>query len=96
MPFGNHSFSGTVSPILSIVHSRAYYSSRLIGAIDDDSEIAAEFAGFYKGLQAAGAAVAYRTNMLDGKSLSDMVISWSMLLSALAIAGPMILFKIRK
>ncbi|KAI9744327.1 MAG: hypothetical protein M1818_002479 [Claussenomyces sp. TS43310] len=71
------------------------YMLRLLGAIGDGSKVSAEFAGFYKGIQAAGAAVAFRTNMLQNESLTDLIVSWSMLLAALVFAGPVILFRIK-
>lgn len=68
---------------------------RLIGAIGDESEVAAGLTGFYKGLQSAGAAVAFRTNMLRNESLTDLVIVFAMLMASLIIAAPVILLKIR-
>jgi len=68
---------------------------RLLGAIGGEGEVAAELAGFYKGLQAAGAAVAFRSNMLQNESFTDLLVVWSMLLAALVAAAPTILFSIR-
>lgn len=68
---------------------------RLIGAIGDESEVAAGLTGFYKGLQAAGAAIAFRTNMLRNESFTDLIIVFAMLMASLFIAAPIILMKIR-
>lgn len=68
---------------------------RLLGAIGGQSEVAPDLAGFYKGLQAAGAAAAFRTNMLQNEPLTDLIVVWSMLLAALVVAAPVVLFGIR-
>lgn len=68
---------------------------RLLGCIGGGSESAAELAGFYKGLQAAGAAVAFRLNIEHSPLMTDLLVSWGMLLGSLVVAAPVIFRKIK-
>ncbi|KAF1934971.1 MFS general substrate transporter [Clathrospora elynae] len=66
-----------------------------MGAISNNSRKLANFAGFYKGIQSAGAAIVFR---LDGykRPYMDMFLSsWILLAGSLVIALPVMLLKIK-
>lgn len=66
-----------------------------MGAITNNSRKLANFAGFYKGIQSAGAAIIWR---LDGKKVPYMnlfVSCWVLLASSLVIALPVMMLKIK-
>ncbi|TAQ86480.1 hypothetical protein B7494_g5192 [Chlorociboria aeruginascens] len=66
----------------------------LLGAISKDIRNAADLAGFYKGIQSAGAAVAFRINIWHNSFMADFLVCWIMLLGSLAVAAPVIFTKI--
>lgn len=66
-----------------------------MGALSNSGRKAANLAGFYKGIQSAGAAIFWR---LDGQKVEFNTIfgaTWGILSAALLIASPVILFKIK-
>lgn len=66
-----------------------------MGALSNSSRKAANLAGFYKGIQSAGAAIFWR---LDGlKKPYDTVFgaTWGLLAGALVVAAPLIFLKIK-
>ena len=68
-----------------------------MGAITNNGRKAANFTGFYKGIQSAGAAIIWR---LDGLSnpppyLNIFASSWALLAGGLVIALPVVLMKIK-
>lgn len=50
----------------------------IIGALADDSEILSRYVGFYKGVQSAGAAVAWQVDTHKVPLLSQMIVNWSL------------------
>lgn len=50
----------------------------VIGALADDSEILSRFSGFYKGMQSAGAAVAWQVDTKKVPLLSQLIVNWSL------------------
>ena len=68
-----------------------------MGAITNNSRKLANFAGFYKGIQSAGAAIIWRLDGLD-KAPSYMAIfasCWILLAGSLVIALPVMIVKIK-
>ncbi len=66
-----------------------------MGAISNNSRKLANFAGFYKGIQSAGAAIMWS---LDGYKIPYMNIflsCWILLAGSLVVALPVILLKIK-
>ena len=68
-----------------------------MGAISNNSRKLANFAGFYKGIQSAGAAIIWR---LDGLSsappyMNLFVSCWVLLAGSLVIALPLVILKIK-
>ncbi|XP_068650078.1 UNC93-like protein 1 [Aristolochia californica] len=48
----------------------------VIGALADDSETLSRYSGFYKGVQSAGAAVAWQVDSHNTSLLSQLIINW--------------------
>ena len=66
-----------------------------MGAMTNNSRVLANYAGFYKGIQSAGAAIIWH---LDGEGLpymNEFASSWGLLAGSLVIALPVMIFKIR-
>lgn len=49
-----------------------------IGALADDSQTLSRYSGFYKGVQSAGAAVAWQTDRHNVSLLGELIINWSL------------------
>lgn len=65
-----------------------------MGALTNNGRKLANFAGFYKGIQSAGAAIVYRIDALKTPFMSMFASSWGLLAGALLIAAPLIFTKI--
>ncbi|OWM75499.1 UNC93-like protein 1 [Punica granatum] len=50
----------------------------VIGALADDSETLSRYSGFYKGVQSAGAAVAWQVDTHKVSFLNQLIINWSL------------------
>ncbi|GAA0157825.1 hypothetical protein LIER_38524 [Lithospermum erythrorhizon] len=50
----------------------------IIGALADDSEILSRYSGFYKGVQSAGAAVAWQVDTQNAPFLNQLIANWSL------------------
>ncbi|CAA2971212.1 UNC93 1 [Olea europaea subsp. europaea] len=48
----------------------------VIGSLADDSEILSRYTGFYKGVQSAGAAVAWQIDVHNVPFLNELIVSW--------------------
>lgn len=55
----------------------------------------ANFAGFYKGIQSAGAAICFRIDALKTPFMNIFAASWGLLGGSLLIAAPLVWTKIR-
>lgn len=60
----------------------------LMGALTNSSSKLAYFAGMYKGLQSAGAAVMYRLDSLEKPYMTLLLSNWVLLPASLVIAFP--------
>ncbi|ORX90579.1 MFS general substrate transporter [Basidiobolus meristosporus CBS 931.73] len=54
------------------------YAYWLMGALSNDSTVLARYAGFYKGLQSAGGAIAWRIDAVNTAFLTQLIISWAL------------------
>lgn len=66
-----------------------------MGALSNSGRRSANYVGFYKGIQSAGAAV---VNNLDARKLSykkEFISNWVLLSISLVVAAPVIFLKIR-
>ncbi|KAL1308638.1 hypothetical protein HN51_050629 [Arachis hypogaea] len=57
----------------AIFQSMVYW---VIGALADDSEILSRYTGFYKGIQSAGAAVAWQVDTHKVSPMSQLIVNW--------------------
>jgi hypothetical protein len=65
-----------------------------MGALTNNGRKLANFAGFYKGIQSAGAAIIYRIDALGAPYMNEFASSWGLLAGSLLIASPLIFMKI--
>ncbi|EFE36170.1 DUF895 domain membrane protein [Trichophyton benhamiae CBS 112371] len=66
-----------------------------MGALTNNSRKLANFAGFYKGIQSAGAAIAWRIDSLGVSYRAMFISNWALLASSLIIAAPVVWKKIK-
>ena len=66
-----------------------------MGAITNNSRKLANFAGFYKGIQSAGAAIMWRLDGLGTPYMSLFASCWALLAGSLVIALPVMMLKIK-
>jgi hypothetical protein len=66
-----------------------------MGAISNNSRKLANFAGFYKGIQSAGAAIAWRLDWLKIPYMNFFASCWVLLAGSLVIALPVMILKIQ-
>ena len=68
-----------------------------MGAMTNDSRKLANFAGFYKGIQSAGAAIIWRLDGLDSPPpyMNLFASCWALLAGSLLIAAPVMYWKIK-
>jgi MFS family permease len=65
-----------------------------MGSLTNNSRKLANFAGFYKGIQSAGAAIVYGLDNAGISYMSMLASNWGLLAGSLVIAAPVILFKV--
>ena len=65
-----------------------------MGALTNNGRKLANFAGFYKGIQSAGAAIIYRIDALGTPFMNEFASSWALLAGSLVIAAPLIWMKV--
>lgn len=66
-----------------------------IGALTNNGRKLANFAGFYKGIQSAGQAVAFRIDALGVPFMDEFASNWGLLAGSLLLAAPVIWLKVR-
>lgn len=65
-----------------------------MGAMTNNGRKLANFAGFYKGIQSAGAAIIYRIDALHAPFMNEFASCWALLAGSLLLAAPLIWLKI--
>jgi len=65
-----------------------------MGALTNNGRKLANFAGFYKGIQSAGAAITWRLDDLHIPFMNMFASNWGLLAGSLVIALPVILWKV--
>lgn len=68
---------------------------RFMGALTNNGRKLANFAGFYKGIQSAGAAIAFRIDALGVPYMNEFASNWGLLAGSLLLAAPVIWLKVR-
>ena len=66
-----------------------------MGSLSNNSRKLASLAGFYKGIQSAGAATIYRIDALNAPFANEFAASWALLAGSLLIAAPVIWTKVK-
>ena len=66
-----------------------------MGAMTNNSRKLANYSGFYKGIQSAGAAIIWRLDGLKISYISEFASSWGLLAGSLLIALPVMLMTIK-
>ncbi|CAL5868808.1 uncharacterized protein PFLUO_LOCUS3035 [Penicillium psychrofluorescens] len=66
-----------------------------MGSLSNNARKLANFAGFYKGIQSAGAAAMWRLDAENTPFMTEFASCWGLLLGSLLIASPVIWFKIK-
>ena len=66
-----------------------------MGSLTNNGRKLANFAGFYKGMQSAGAAIVWRLDSIQTAYMGILASCWALYCGSLLIALPVILFKIR-
>lgn len=66
-----------------------------MGALSNSGRKTANFAGFYKGIQSAGAAIFWSIDSHEVSFMSEFASSWGILAGSLLIAAPVIFIKIK-
>jgi hypothetical protein len=66
-----------------------------MGSLTNNGRKLANFAGFYKGIQSAGAAIIWRLDSLEIPFMNEFASCWALLAGGLLFALPVILLKIK-
>lgn len=67
----------------------------VLGALSNNPKKTALYAGFFKGLQSAGAAIAWRLDALHHPYMTMFATSWGLSIGSMVIAIPLIFFRIK-
>lgn len=70
-------------------------TSRYMGALSNSGRKGANFAGFYKGIQSAGAAVMWSVDFHNASYAAEFASNWGLLGGSLLIAAPVIFLRIK-
>jgi hypothetical protein len=65
-----------------------------MGSLSNNGRKLANFAGFYKGIQSAGAAITWRLDDIGIPYMNMFASNWALLAGSLLIALPVILWKV--
>jgi len=66
-----------------------------MGALSNSGRRTANYIGFYKGIQSAGAAVMWSLDSRKVSYMAEFASNWGLLSGALVIAAPVIFWKIK-
>jgi hypothetical protein len=69
--------------------------NRFMGAMTNNGRTLANFAGFYKGIQSAGAAIIWSLDSSGVEYMDLFVSTWVLLVGSLLVAAPVMFWKIR-
>ncbi|KAJ6013280.1 UNC93-like protein [Penicillium herquei] len=67
-----------------------------MGSLSNNSRKLANFAGFYKGIQSAGAAGMWRLDAVKTPYMTEFASCWGLLVGSMLIASPIIFFKVKE
>lgn len=66
-----------------------------MGALSNNGRKLANFAGFYKGIQSAGGAIAASIDARSVPFMTEFATNWGLLAGSLVIAAPVIIFYVK-
>ena len=66
-----------------------------MGSLTNNGRKLANFAGFYKGIQSAGAAIIWRLDSLEIPFMNELASCWALLAGGLLFALPVIWLKVK-
>lgn len=66
-----------------------------MGALSNSGRRTANYVGFYKGIQSAGAAVMWAIDSKKVSFMSEFISNWVLLGASILIAGPVVFMKIK-
>lgn len=72
------------------------YAYWLMGALSNDPRRLAYFAGFYKGIQSAGAAVVWRLDATKHSYVTLFGTSWGLCVLGIVCAIPVVWFRVKE
>ncbi|SPT15721.1 unnamed protein product [Triticum aestivum] len=67
----------------------------IIGALANDSQILSRYVGFYKGVQSAGAAVAWQVDTHKTSLLSQLIVSWGLCTVSYPLLAVLVLLAVK-
>lgn len=67
-----------------------------MGSLSNNARKLANFAGFYKGIQSAGAAGMWRLDAQKTPYMTEFASCWGLLLGSMLIASPVIFLKVKE
>ncbi|KAL3846044.1 hypothetical protein ACJIZ3_003447 [Penstemon smallii] len=67
----------------------------VIGALADDSEVLSRYSGFYKGVQSAGAAVAWQIDSHNVPFLNELIINWALMTVSFPLLAVLVIKAVR-
>ncbi|KAJ8748132.1 hypothetical protein K2173_012599 [Erythroxylum novogranatense] len=67
----------------------------VIGALANDSEILSRYVGFYKGVQSAGAAVAWQVDSQKVPMLTQLIVNWSLTTVSYPLLAVLVLLAVK-
>jgi hypothetical protein len=70
-------------------------NDRFMGALSNSGRRSANYVGFYKGIQSAGAAVMWSLDARPISFMAEFASNWALLMGSLVIAAPVIFLKIK-
>lgn len=66
-----------------------------MGSLTNNSRKLANFAGFYKGIQSAGAAITWALDRVLTPYMTSLAVCWALLAGSIVIASPAIITKVQ-
>jgi hypothetical protein len=66
-----------------------------MGSLTNNGRKLANFAGFYKGIQSAGGAIAASIDANSASYMSEFATNWGLLAGSLVVAAPLIWWKVK-
>lgn len=93
--------SGFVGPIL-LYFFYGFYDAAwqtttycIMGSLSNSGRKTANFAGFYKGIQSAGAAIIWRVDANGTAYMTEFAATWGLLAASLVVAAPVVFLKVQ-